>query len=235
MSKKNSMNVKEFFKKNGLYLCLAVCVLGVGLGVFFGLADKEAPEEVPDQLVDAQQQPDIKKDTVIIKPQSLEETAEPQINEEDKEVIKEEETKKQETASVSSNTLKLKKPLDGEIISSFSGDKLVFNPTLNMWLTHNGIDISAGKSKDVVSALAGEVTKVYSDDTRGMVVEIEHQGSKKTVYCGLSQAGVEEGSLVNAGTLIGKVGTPGFEADRGEHLHFEYIVDGKYADPVKLF
>ena len=34
-------------------------------------------------------------------------------------------------------------PLEGEVLTAFSMDELVYNPTLEDWRTHNGIDISA--------------------------------------------------------------------------------------------
>lgn len=230
MSKK-MMNIKEFFKKNGLYLGLAVCVLGVGLAVFFGLGNAEKePEEIkpPVEQVDSVQNSPIKPDASADK--SAVTVSDVQIT-----MGEEPEKTEEETAPAASVKLKLTKPLNGEIISAFSGDELVYNPTLNMWLTHNGVDISAAKDAEVKCALAGEVTKVEADETRGMIVEVSHNGGKKTLYCGLSEAGVSEGQLVNAGTVIGKAGTPAFEADTGDHLHFEFTDNGKYIDPVKYF
>jgi murein DD-endopeptidase MepM/ murein hydrolase activator NlpD len=102
-----------------------------------------------------------------------------------------------------------------------------------MWMTHNGIDISAAKDTKVVAALPGTVKKIATDPTKGQIVTITHSGNQTTVYVGLSEVNVKEGAKVNAGQKIGVAGTPGFEAAEGPHLHFEYIQNGSYVDPVK--
>ena len=102
-------------------------------------------------------------------------------------------------------------------------------------MTHNGVDISAENSDEVVAALPGEIASVKNDDSKGKTVEVSHSDGSRTVYAGLSEVVVEEGGKINAGQKLGIAGTPSFEADKGAHLHFEYIVDGKYKDPVEYF
>ncbi len=230
MSKQNK--IINFLKKNGFYLCLAVCVLGVGLAVFFGTAGNgKTEEEIPEQQVQAIRSPSVKP---VAKPSA---SASPSPSSTPSPTVSAQpETSGQTGKSGGGKAgVTLKMPLNGEVTSAFSGETLVFNQTLNMWMTHNGVDITSAATDEVVCALAGEVASVFSDETRGMVVEISHANNTKTVYAGLSEVGVSEGSLVNAGTPIGKAGTPGFEAASGKHLHFEYIVDGKFKDPAKYF
>ena len=44
---------------------------------------------------------------------------------------------------------------------------------------------------------------------------------------------VKEGDKVNAGQQLGTAGIPPFESDLGVHVHFEYLENGKYADPAE--
>ena len=125
-------------------------------------------------------------------------------------------------------------PVEGTIIKEFSGDTLVFHETLNMWMTHNGIDIAADEGAEVTAALAGTVSEAYFDSSRGNVVVVEHSGDATTLYAGLSDVAVETGDKINAGQAIGTCGTPGFEASAGPHIHFEYTVDGVHQDPTEF-
>lgn len=223
----------NFIKKNAFYIGLVVCVLAIG--TISVIASLPQPEDDPSKIVDNTQSENLQD-------------AKDQKNDADpsKDAVSSEATKSPDASKtapratkVSSNkgsaTISLTKPLDGEIITAFSGDTLVFNSTVNMWMTHNGIDISAEKNTKVVAALPGEVSSVVNDDSKGKIVEITHTNGAKTVYAGLSETDVEEGSKVNAGQKIGTAGTPAFESDKGPHLHFEYSIDGKFKDPTEYF
>ena len=125
-------------------------------------------------------------------------------------------------------SVKLKKPVEGQIINPFSGDELVSFPSLNMWATHNGIDIKADKGTPVAAALAGTVAEVYTNESDGGVVVISHSEKSTTLYAGLGEVSVAVGDKVNTGQEIGKIGEMPKELDLSYHLHFEYKVDGVY-------
>ena len=221
---------KLFFRKNGFYLVMAVCVLGIGIGAFFGIggaeppAEEPQPTELPEKEIAEQVQaivtpkPAFPQKTPV--PVPSEAPAEPPVEE-------------KKVSSSSSAKITLSMPLDGEIIKAFSGETLVYNPTLNMWMTHNGIDIASKKDTAVKAALAGEIADVRSDDSQGLVVEISHGVNGRTVYAGLAETSVNAGDKINAGQQLGIVGAPPFESAQGNHLHFEYIVKDLYVDPVE--
>lgn len=225
--KNNKKKFIRFLRKNGFYLVLAVCVLGIGLGAFFGMgtAPKKQPVPTAPQSTDPPEQMEVQS---VVTPQPILPTPTPQPSE----APQEEPAAQTQTVRKPSKAL-LAMPLKGEIIKAFSGDTLVYNPTLNMWMTHNGIDISAAKETEVTAALAGVIIDVKNDDSMGLTVTIDHGSSGRTVYAGLSRTTAEKGDKINAGQSLGTAGTPPAEALRGPHLHFEYIVGGVYADPVK--
>lgn len=220
--------LRSFFRKNGFYLVLAVCVLGIGAGAFIGLGgEKEA--KTPSEKVPAPQQSSSPVQAIRT-PKPIQPTATPMP-----EVSAEPEpTEAPETKQASvGNRVRLTMPVDGEIIKAFSGDTLVYSPTLNMWMTHNGIDIAAEEGAEVAAALAGIVEEVKNDDSKGLVVTVSHGSNGKTVYAGLKETDLKKDAKINAGQTVGKVGTPAFESAQGPHLHFEYLVKEEYRDPVE--
>ncbi len=219
-----------FFRKNGFYLVLAVCVLGVGLGAFFGIGRAEEPAEEPQQTALPEKEVAEQVQAIVTpKPTLPQKTPVPaELPAEEPEPA---EAKKVSSSSPAKVTLTM--PLDGEIIKAFSGETLVYNPTLNMWMTHNGIDIASKKDTAVAAALAGEVADVRNDDSQGLTVEISHGVNGRTVYAGLAEASVKAGDKINAGQPLGTAGMPPFESAQGTHLHFEYIVKDQYVDPVE--
>ena len=82
---------------------------------------------------------------------------------------------------------------------------------------HDGIDIGAPLGTPVVSALPGIVTLAGWNGGYGNQVTVDH-GGFTTFYAHLDAFTVAVGDLVDAGTLIGRVGSTGWST--GPHLHF---------------
>jgi murein DD-endopeptidase MepM/ murein hydrolase activator NlpD len=108
---------------------------------------------------------------------------------------------------------------------------------------HDGIDIMAARNTPIVSAAAGTVHRVVcntsglscdvdgSPTTKGCgwYVEVAHANQVITRYCHMiRKPDVVEGQKVQAGQLIGYVGTSGHSS--GPHLHFEIHVGGTSAN-----
>lgn len=222
-----------FMKKQGIYIVVAVCVLAVGTIGYLAVTTKETPEE-GEQSVQKQQAPTLQEQMSSPSPSpvpspSTSASAEPSPS---PSASQPQESKAANSGGTQSRVY-LQMPLDGEITRAFSGEELVYNPTLNLWATHNGIDISAAQDTDVKAAMAGTVESAKADSILGGVVVIQHSANQKTIYAGLEEFSVKEGDKVNAGQSIGKAGTPPFEQKDGAHLHFEYQKNGKYTDPVQ--
>lgn len=221
---------RSFIRRNGFYIGLCFCVAAVGSAAFFAITGTNgtpapAPAPIvsyePDVNVNKQNQPTLDQEKsaqpslpAALPSASPSPTASP-------------------VTSTAPKPIMLKKPVNGDVIQAFSGDTLVFNSTLNMWLTHNGIDIAAGAGTDVIAALSGTVADIYIDESKGKVLVLEHASKQKTYYMGLADITVKKGDKVNAGAVVGKSGTPPFELEAGPHLHFEFTVNGVYNDPAK--
>ena len=128
------------------------------------------------------------------------------------------------------------RPLNGEIINNFSNGELVKSKTLNVWKTHDGVDIAGTLNEKVKSMTSGEITKIYEDQMMGACVIIEHGKGYEGYYCNLSKdIPVSEGQKVSAGTIIGMVGdTAESEISESPHLHFAIKKNGEWIDPITV-
>ena len=124
-------------------------------------------------------------------------------------------------------------PVDGTIQLKYSMDSLVYSKTLDQYMTHPGVDISAASSTEVLATADGTVSKVYNDDRYGVTVHITHEDGLVSIYSNLAEQGLAEtGDDVNQGSIIGRVGdTALFESLEESHLHFEMTKDGNPVDP----
>jgi len=66
----------------------------------------------------------------------------------------------------------------------------------------------------------------------GNMVILNHRNNQSTVYAHLSRIDVKVGQQVTQSQFIGAVGMTGWAT--GPHLHFEYRVNGDYADPATI-
>ena len=97
---------------------------------------------------------------------------------------------------------------------------------------HSGIDLAAPLHTPVKAATAGVVTSGALSGGYGLWVLIQRDpgGAFATLYGHLSVALVGSGDLVQAGQLIGLVGSSGNST--GPHLHFEVRLQGVPVDPA---
>lgn len=123
-------------------------------------------------------------------------------------------------------------PLDSNVIKSFSDGNMVLSKTMGDWRTHDGIDISGNIGDNAVAINDGTVDEIYSDTLWGDVIVIEHGNGLKAKYCGV-KSGLEKGTKVKQGQIIGTVvNIPAEQAD-GVHVHLEITVEDKTVDPIK--
>lgn len=94
---------------------------------------------------------------------------------------------------------------------------------------HAGVDIANMRMSGVRAAAAGTVLAAASAKGYGNVVVIGHAHGFETRYAHLTKIVVREGTRVDAGDVIGGMGTTG--RSTGNHLHFEVRRDGIPLDP----
>lgn len=126
-------------------------------------------------------------------------------------------------------------PVSGRISSDF-GFRAAPDRSGNEF--HTGIDIAAGQGTPVKAAAPGVVSFAGSAGGYGNLVKIRHEtdeGYFETWYGHLSLISVAKGTVVEAGTEIGLVGSTG--RSTGPHLHYEYrrVGDSQPTNPLQLY
>lgn len=124
----------------------------------------------------------------------------------------------------------------GKMSKGYSIDMVIYNMTLDQYMTHPGIDIEAPAGTEVKAIANGTVTDIYNDDAYGITIEITHDNGYISKYSNLAtDKMVEKGDTVTQGQVLSNVGkTALYECKDPAHLHFELLKDGKTVDPAEL-
>lgn len=127
--------------------------------------------------------------------------------------------------------LPFRQPLPGEIAytSSF-GTRL--DPFTRMAALHTGVDMRAETGAPARATAAGRVTAAEYAGGYGNMVEVDHGRGLVTRYAHLSGYAVSVGQRVEAGSVVGFVGSTG--RSTGSHLHYETRIDGEPVDPQRF-
>ncbi len=127
----------------------------------------------------------------------------------------------------------LKAPLTFSRISSrFSYSRL--HPVLKIRRPHMGVDYAAPTGTPVVAVGDGVIIKKGYSGGSGNMLKIRHNSVYSTAYLHLSRygKGIQKGSYVKQGDVIGYVGSTGLST--GPHLDFRFYKNGSPIDPLKV-
>jgi murein DD-endopeptidase MepM/ murein hydrolase activator NlpD len=107
-----------------------------------------------------------------------------------------------------------------------------FGESLTKYGFHQGIDINGETGDPVRAARRGRVVVAGAyDRCGGLQVHIDHGDGIASWYRHLSRINVAKGTLVEAGTVIGRVGDTG--CSFGSHLHFAIRKGSTFVDPLR--
>ena len=96
---------------------------------------------------------------------------------------------------------------------------------------HLGIDLASVSQSPVPAANRGKVVLAENIGIYGKTVIIDHGFGLFSMYSHLSGFDVQEGQIVDRGTIIGQTGSTGFAA--GDHLHFGVLVHNTFVNPIE--
>ena len=97
---------------------------------------------------------------------------------------------------------------------------------------HAGMDFRSPIGTPVRTAGNGRVVTAVQSGGYGNLVEVDHGHDIVTRYAHLSNIAVSIGQAVQAGTVIGAVGSTG--RSTGPHLHYETRLSGNPVDPARF-
>ena len=118
-------------------------------------------------------------------------------------------------------------PADIRMISSGFGYRSdPFNGGAAM---HAGLDFRGPSGSPINAAAQGKVTFVGTKSGYGKVVEISHGNGMLTRYAHMSAWKAKVGQTVDAGEVIGLIGSTG--RSTGPHLHFEVRIHDRAVNP----
>jgi murein DD-endopeptidase MepM/ murein hydrolase activator NlpD len=123
----------------------------------------------------------------------------------------------------------LRTPLDGARVTSGFGQRR--HPVLGFTRMHQGVDFAAPAGAPVLAASDGVVERIGFAGGYGRLISLRHPDGSETRYGHLSAfaRGLQLGSRVGQGEVIGKVGSSGMAT--GPHLHYEIVEAGRAVDP----
>ena len=105
------------------------------------------------------------------------------------------------------------------------------HPISGQWKMHNGVDMAAAQGTPIYAAKSGKVTTAsYQAGGAGYYVSINHGDGFSSIYMHMTHFIVSPGQYVNAGQVIGYVGSTG--GSTGPHLHFGISYNGTYVNPM---
>lgn len=126
----------------------------------------------------------------------------------------------------------LPSPYGKNAITSTSGSRL--NPVTGKYEnSHGAVDIAAPAMTPIFAAAEGTVIHSTWHNSYGNYVKIDHGGGWATLYAHQTKRVAKVGQHVQAGDLIGYVGSTGDST--GNHLHFEIRYKDNRLDPMQFF
>jgi murein DD-endopeptidase MepM/ murein hydrolase activator NlpD len=115
-----------------------------------------------------------------------------------------------------------------------SGFGLRRHPILGYTKMHTGVDWATATGTPIFAAGNGVVEKAQWESGYGKFVMIRHNNGYETAYGHMTAfaRGIEEGTKVRQGQVIGFVGSTGLST--GAHVHFEIRINGRFVDPMRV-
>ncbi len=122
-------------------------------------------------------------------------------------------------------------PLKTGTITSEFGSRI--SPITGQPEFHTGLDIAAAEGTEILSVGDGIVTEAGFDSISGYYVKVEHDSGFISGYAHLESYSVNNGDVVQAGDIIGIIGSTG--ASTGTHLHLSFVLDGIRVNPMYAY
>lgn len=207
-----SNKVLAFFKRNIYFVLIIVCVLAIGTMITIAAVNGSKEKDPSDPTINGGIDDD------------------DDVNGDKDDDDDDDDDNKDETKTFALGTILKEYTID----IGFSNTELVFNPTMQHWATHEGLDMKAQAGSEVYCPFDGKVKSVDTDTFYGTTVVITHDGGYETTYRLLDEVSLTAGSNIKEGDKIGVISDSALaEIAQGAHLHLELTKDGMRVDPAE--
>ena len=206
----------HFWKKNGVFLALAVSLLAVGGVLIAGLS----------------QTPHVKsseENSAVDYPVEQKVTDQP----DDRTTANSTTTTKVTTTTKAEQKELYVSPLSDDVLTPFSIEQPIYSQTMDDWRLHPGVDLGGKAGQEVKVIAAGTVLSVEKDALWGNVITVDHSVGVISRYAGVMPS-VKKGDKVEAGGVLGTLGELPCESAMEPHLHLEMLVDNNPIDPLTV-
>lgn len=258
MNSNNSDKVKNFFRKEGFYFVLFICLCVIATVAVFTInrnstaSKNNSVEENLSLNVEENTSLEPSESANNEKIQNAERVENASSNVTDNEVAEGETTDVSEVADVaesedaavmsgSENGIIFSLPLEATVSRSF-GEMIEVKKTdeEQIIMTRRGVDLQAPVGSVVKCAAEGQVQEVGSNSEDGNYIVVAHANGLKTKYANLDpEVYVSEGDMVTEGQEIGIIGNSSlvFTSDIcGDVLNLQVEdANGKSVDPSSYF
>ncbi len=153
--------------------------------------------------------------------------------------VPEEESQVEETSTQSllkqlhfSDVTEIEWPTHGEILLDYNMNQTIYFPTLDQYKLNPAIAVKAEEGTPVLAAASGVVYDIIDHAQTGTTVTMELGDGYQAIYGQLKDLTMEEGEMIEQGTVIGYIDTPTkYYSVEGANLYFSMKKNGKYIDP----
>jgi murein DD-endopeptidase MepM/ murein hydrolase activator NlpD len=126
----------------------------------------------------------------------------------------------------------VRKPVPTAIMRSGFGSRR--DPIYGYTKMHTGIDWAAPMGTPIYASGNGAIEVAGWESGYGKYIRIRHTNGYETAYGHMTAfaRGMEPGTRVHQGQVIGYVGSTGHST--GAHVHYEIMVNGRFVDPMRI-
>jgi murein DD-endopeptidase MepM/ murein hydrolase activator NlpD len=126
----------------------------------------------------------------------------------------------------------VRKPVPIGIMRSGFGERA--HPLLHYMKMHTGVDWAAPFGTPIFAAGNGTIAEIGLKGGYGKYIRISHANGYETAYGHMTAfaRGLEAGSHVRQGQIIGFVGSSGLST--GSHVHFEILINDRFVNPMTV-
>lgn len=125
-------------------------------------------------------------------------------------------------------------PAHGNILLDYNMTQTIYFPTLEQYKMNPAIAVQADEGTPVLAAASGLIYDIVQNAQTGTTVTMELGDGYQAIYGQLKDLTVEEGEMIEKGTVIGYVNAPTkYYSVEGSNLYFSMKKNGEYINPTE--